>query len=89
MYLGDFKSFKTSKAGSIDDCVNTWCTKKRIWKTSLPEWQTTVTKHTDNKIARLKNSSVFHKARKNSKKNYKIRKTLHQKTIYIKTTLWY
>ena len=56
MYLGDFKSFKTSKAGSIDDCVNTWCTKKRIWKTSLPEWQTTVTKHTDNKIARLKKS---------------------------------
>ena len=36
-----FKKTNTSNVGSIDDCINTWCTKKGISKISLLEWKTT------------------------------------------------
>lgn len=74
MYLGDFKSFKTSKAGSIDDCVNTWCTKKQIFKISLLERKTTVIKQNDNKFFILKTIQACHAASTKSLGNYQIRK---------------
>ena len=57
----DFEKDKISIVDDIDDCINTWCTKKRISKIILLEWKTTVFKQIVKETVELKNKSVHQK----------------------------
>lgn len=61
-----FEKLITSIVEGMEDCVNTWCSKKEISNISLLEWKTTVIKQTHNKVVELKHKSSHHNA---SKKN--------------------
>ena len=72
----DIEKAKATIAKGIDDCINTWRTKKGISKIFLLERKTTITKQIDNKIVELKNRSSYHKASTNLPRNHQIRKSL-------------
>ena len=61
----DLKKSKTSIVEGIDDCINTWYTKKGISKISFMEWKTAVIKQTDKKIVELKTESACHQVSTN------------------------
>ena len=67
----DFEKAKTSLVTSTDDCIDTWCTKKGVHKTSLLEWKTIVIIQLHNKIVELENKSVYHEASTNSLRKHK------------------
>ena len=72
----DFEKDKISIVDDIDDCINTWCTKKRISKIILLEWKTTVFKQIVKETVELKNKSVHQKTSTNSLGNHQIWKIL-------------